>query len=137
MNDCVEWDGHRDNRGYGHVWEMRFGRRIKYAHILAWVDANGRLPEEGEVVRHRCDNKPCINPEHLLIGTKSDNAKDAVERGGLWQTKVTHCPRGHEYTEDNIYWRVTPAGGKARHCKTCTKMRAAAQRAKKRGLVSC
>jgi hypothetical protein len=126
--DCIEWGGAcRKTDGYGQVQAMRFGRRISRAHVLAWIDANGRLPEPDEIVRHSCDNPPCINPVHLLIGSKSDNAKDAAERGQLWQAKITHCPQGHEYTDDNIYWRVTKAGGRARHCKTCTKARAREQ----------
>lgn len=49
-------------------------------HRAAWIDSHGRIPE-GHVVRHRCDNPPCFNVEHLETGTYSDNLADMFERG--------------------------------------------------------
>ncbi len=79
MNGCVEWDGPRNKGGYG--WEL-VGRRKWLAHRLAWIDANGRPIPEGMVVCHHCDNPPCVNPEHLFLGTLRDNNQDRHAKGG-------------------------------------------------------
>lgn len=80
---CTEWQGSRSEQGYGRVQYM--GKQ-RLAHRLAYVQANGLTLEDikGKVVRHTCDNPPCINPAHLLIGTHSDNMKDmwSRNRGG-------------------------------------------------------
>ena len=66
-------------------------------------------------MRH-LDGIPANNrPENLRYGTGSENIYDAVEHGTHYQARKTHCPAGHEYTEENTY--VFPNG--ARHCKTC------------------
>ena len=91
-NGCIEYIGSRDSRsGYGKV---RVGsrtdgtRRTARAHRVAWEIARGPIPE-GHVVRHRCDNPPCVNPDHLELGTQADNVQDMVDRGRHWrhQTK--------------------------------------------------
>jgi len=48
---------------------------------MAWENANGRHVEPGEVVRHSCNNPPCVEPTHLLIGTHKDNHNDSVKAG--------------------------------------------------------
>ncbi|WP_407676408.1 HNH endonuclease [Plantactinospora alkalitolerans] len=50
------------------------------AHVAGFVLQNGAIPD-GNLVRHRCDNRACVRGEHLLAGTQSDNMRDAVERG--------------------------------------------------------
>ncbi len=58
------------------------GRTAWFAHRLAYKMFNGELRDD-LVVRHTCDNPPCVNPEHLLIGTNKDNTQDAVSRGRM------------------------------------------------------
>ena len=72
---CWPWTGRTNESGYG-----RF--KDGMAHRVAYELINGPIPG-GYVIRHRCDNPACCNPNHLLIGTSADNTADAVERGRL------------------------------------------------------
>lgn len=74
---CLEWAGYRNSSGYG---QIGINKRVVLTHRLAWEIANGPIPD-GLVVRHRCDNPPCANVDHLELGTHADNVADAVERG--------------------------------------------------------
>lgn len=71
---CWEWQGTRSHYGV-----MNDHGTTVYAHRFAWEQANGPMPE-GKVVRHTCDNKFCVNPAHLLLGSQGENVQDAVER---------------------------------------------------------
>lgn len=74
---CWEWTGHANRSGYGRV--TRRGRDL-FAHRYSWELANGPIPD-GLIVCHRCDNPPCVRPEHLFLGTHSDNMRDAQRKG--------------------------------------------------------
>lgn len=75
------------------------------------------------MVRHSCDNPPCCNPAHLLVGTAAQNAQDMAERGRHRNQQKDSCPAGHPYDEANT-WH-DPAG--KRRCRACrnAKLRAA------------
>lgn len=76
---CWEWQAARDQDGYGSVWYKGAQWR---APRVAWLLANpGRQIPHGQVVRHKCDNPPCVNPSHLELGTPRDNDDDRVRRG--------------------------------------------------------
>jgi hypothetical protein len=74
--DCWEWQASRSPRGYGKV-KIK-GRELR-AHRVAYEAAKGPIPT-GLIVRHTCDNPPCCNPAHLLVGTSADNSADMLER---------------------------------------------------------
>lgn len=81
MSDsCTVWAKARSSKGYGKV---KVGGRVLLAHRVAYCRANGLTIEEidGQVVRHTCDNPPCVNPDHLELGTQVDNVKDMMDRG--------------------------------------------------------
>ena len=96
---CLVWTAVRGDHGYG-----RFrgpDGRTHLAHRFAYVLVHGPIPS-GMVVRHSCDNRGCVEPSHLSVGSYSDNTQDASARGLLWQTRVTHCPKGHPYSGENL-----------------------------------
>jgi hypothetical protein len=79
---CIEYTGYVDREtGYGQIGH---NGRLKGVHRVSWELVNGPVPT-GLLVRHDCDNKPCINPEHLRVGTHADNRADAVQRGRIAQ----------------------------------------------------
>lgn len=85
---CIEWQGTRsparpnEPSGYGRITKRKSGTSAKHAHRVAYEKAHGPIPE-GLIVMHRCDNPPCVNPEHLVLGTMLDNFLDSVAKGRM------------------------------------------------------
>ena len=80
VGECVIYTGYINKRGYG---QKHISRKPHYAHRIAYCEANGISLDSIKdlVVRHKCDNPSCINPEHLEVGTQADNIADKVSRG--------------------------------------------------------
>lgn len=83
--NCWEWTGTFANSGYGQL--KVFGRMVS-AHRYSYELHNGHIPD-GMCVLHQCDNKTCINPDHLTLGTHAENLREAAERG-LMPTGEAH-----------------------------------------------
>jgi hypothetical protein len=77
---CWEWQGAVQKNGYGAVgWGGRRGRMESF-HRIMYVLNIGPIPA-GKLIRHRCDNRICGRPDHLIPGTHLENSRDMVERG--------------------------------------------------------
>lgn len=76
-NGCWEYSGSRDSHGYGTI---RFQKKNYWTHRVMFEREHGYSPE---VVRHTCDNPPCMNPQHLRAGTKQDNSYDMMDRSNI------------------------------------------------------
>lgn len=118
MNDCIEFQGYREKKGYGRIGS---GKTRRSAHREAYAVFHGLDMEalKGRVVMHTCDNPPCVNPDHLVLGTVADNNRDKAEKGRAPATYkppfLPQCKRGHELVEGNLYYKKNGD----RQCRAC------------------
>jgi hypothetical protein len=117
-DECIEWHGYRDKDGYGTVYVGNY--KTVRAHRHVYEECIGPIPN-GLILRHKCDNPPCVNPNHLEPGTQKDNARDRDERGRLktrWTGEETYCQRGHEFGYNP---KLQPGRNRktARVCRQC------------------
>lgn len=84
QNDfCWPWHGSFSRHGYGVLWasKKKTEKPVRIsAHRLAWILFRSEIPD-GLFVLHRCDTPPCCNPDHLFLGTQSENLRDAAAKG--------------------------------------------------------
>lgn len=76
-NGCLIWTAGRVRYGYG---GFMYEGRLVSAHRFAYELVNSPIPD-GMMVLHSCDNPPCVEPDHLRVGTHADNMRDMTERG--------------------------------------------------------
>jgi hypothetical protein len=119
LSDCWEWQGSKNKHGYGH---FKYKRKTHRAHRISWTLIKGEIPE-GMCVLHRCDNRLCVNPFHLFLGTNQDNMDDKMKKNRHHSSQKTHCPQGHPYSEDNTYWTKREAHRLCRACDRARKFR--------------
>lgn len=108
---CWEFQGGKNNLGYGMV---RDNKKMRTAHRVSYEEHNQTKIPKHLVVMHRCDNPCCVNPQHLSLGTRSDNMKDMVKKGrgkvfgdGMRGKKqpTTNCPHCSRDIANNVYSR--------------------------------
>lgn len=78
---CWEWIGSKTTNGYGFFWKD--GKRA-WAHRASWEIFHKKTIPEGMEGCHKCDNRWCVNPEHIFIGTHKDNMQDCARKGRFW-----------------------------------------------------
>lgn len=106
---CWMWTAGTTN-GAGMFWLMG---GYEVAHRLSYENYIGPIPDD-MIVKHTCpstdkDNRRCVNPDHLILISRREWATTQNNK-----RRSTHCPQGHEYTEENTYWRK-----QGRRCKQC------------------
>lgn len=122
--DCWVWTASKFNSGYG---KITFNERQMGAHRASWLVFRGDIPA-GICVLHKCDNRPCVNPDHLFLGTNLDNVRDKQAKGRARPGRgraftingLAVCMRGHPFHGDNVM-----KNGKHRTCRACCYMRRA------------
>ena len=79
---CWQWTGYANHHGYGRIFIKLAGEkgRLLAAHRLSYEYHVGPIPD-GMVVMHLCDNRGCINPDHMVLGTQAANLADARLKG--------------------------------------------------------
>ncbi len=97
-NDCMLLVNRHITRD-GHAQVKKDGKTIS-AHRLSYIQNVGDIPE-GMVVRHKCDNPNCINPEHLELGTHQDNVQDRVDRN---RSAIGTNNGRAKLTEEQVYF---------------------------------
>ena len=107
---CWLWKGAKDPHGYGRFWVKP---RYVIAHRLAYELAIGPIPD-GHEMHHECRVRDCVNPSHLTPVTRRTHP----DVGHAVNSAKTHCPQGHEYTEDNTFIETT-GGRRQRRCRQC------------------
>lgn len=111
---CLEFVGHNYTNGYGRF--SPYSNTSMCPHRFSFALNNFKIVP---LIRHKCDNRICVNPLHLIEGTQKDNVRDCINRGRRrGRADFKQCIRGHEYTEGS-YW-IDKKGFKL--CKICNQI---------------
>lgn len=111
---CWNWQRSTTHNGYGQI--HTFGDRLQTrVHRISYLFFKGPILA-GNIIGHTCDNRRCLNPDHLWQGTVLDNQRDMSHkgRGRSGGNFMTHCKRGHKFDTENTYVNLG-----RRVCRTC------------------
>ena len=89
LDACWQWSGNLAPDGYGKV---KIGDKFTSAHRLSWLIHRGEIPNN-KVVMHKCDNRCCVNPSHLTLGSSRENTEDAINKGRRRAAVGTKLPQ--------------------------------------------
>ena len=115
-DECWNFTGYLNPDGYGqaNAGSVNGKQKMIQTHRAMFELHVGQIPLD-LTIDHICRNRACGNPKHLRIRTLSENSSD-----NSWARK-THCPQGHEYTNENTYNNKSRKNWANRKCKTCHK----------------
>jgi hypothetical protein len=143
---CWLWTGNIEVTGYGNIFVSGSKQRLHKVHRWAHEFFVGPIPD-GLEIDHTCHTKQCptpghgdphrrcVNPRHLEAVDHSTNVNRSQAPEATrayyeeYRDAVTHCSKGHEYTEENTQWRIIEKGYRTRRCAQCNRDGAARQHA--------
>lgn len=117
--ECWEWQAGKSINGYGRI--LFKGKNSSAHRILFQLWHNIEL-EKHELVLHSCNNRGCVNPDHLRAGTSADNMQDCIDSRRHFYANKTHCINGHAFTKENTKIYTGKNKNKHRGCRKCTKI---------------